>query len=200
YGEAGTSGFLEEFSHDSIEIALSKKHGDVADKLHTALHEVIGHASGKINPGIETPKQTLKNYASTIEEARADLVALYYILDPKLIEMGVMDDLAVGRHSYDDYIKNGLMLQLRRLKPGDIIEGDHMRNRQLVAAWVFEKGEAENVISKVKRDGNTYFEITDYDKLRIRFGALLRETQRITSAGHLEAAKQLVETHGVQAK
>src|SRR5690606_973140 len=149
YGEAGTSGFLEEFSHDSTEIALSKKHGDVADKLHTALHEVIGHASGKINPGIETPKQTLKNYASTIEEARADLVALYYILDPKLIEMGVMDDLDVGRHSYDDYIKNGLMLQLRRLKPGDIIEGDHMRNRQLVAAWVFEKGEAENVISKV---------------------------------------------------
>lgn len=198
YGEAGTSGFLEEFSHDSTEIALSKKHGDVADKLHTALHEVIGHASGKINPGIETPKQTLKNYASTIEEARADLVALYYILDPKLIEMGVMDDLDVGRHSYDDYIKNGLMLQLRRLKPGDIIEGDHMRNRQLVAAWVFEKGEAENVISKVKRDGNTYFEINDYDKLRILFGDLLRETQRITSEGDFEAAKQLVETYGVQ--
>ena len=198
YAQAGTTGFLEEFSHDSTEIALAKKHSKVADKLHTALHEVIGHASGKINPGIETPKQTLKNYASTIEEARADLVALYYLLDPKLIEIGVMDDLDVGRHSYDGYIKNGLMLQMRRLKPGDIIEGDHMRNRQLVAAWVYEKGQEGNVISKVKRDGNTYFEINDYDKLRSLFGDLLRDIQRITSEGDFEAAKTLVETYGVQ--
>src|SRR5690606_10100514 len=167
----------------------------VADKLHTALHEVIGHASGKINPGIETPKQTLKNYASTIEEARADLVALYYLLDPKLIEIGVMDDLDVGRHSYDGYIKNGLMLQMRRWKPGDIIEGDQMRNRQLVAAWVYEKGQEGNVTSKVKRDGNTYFEINDYDKLRSLFGDLLRDIQRITSEGDFEAAKTLVETY-----
>lgn len=198
YSKAGTTGFLEEFSNDSTEIALSKKYGKVADKLHTALHEVIGHASGKINAGVGTPKQTLKNYASTIEEARADLVALYYLLDTKLIEIGVMDDLDAGRHAYDDYIKNGLMLQLRRLKPGDVIEEDHMRNRQLVAGWVLEKGMEENVISKVKRDGNTYFEINDYDKLRTLFGDLLREIQRITSEGDFEAAKNLVETYGVQ--
>ncbi|NEN22487.1 dihydrofolate reductase [Cryomorpha ignava] len=198
YSKAGTTGFLEEFSNDTSEIALSKKYGKVSDKLHTALHEVIGHASGKINPGVGTPKQTLINYASTIEEARADLVALYYLLDTKLIEMGVMDDLDAGRHAYDDYIKNGLMLQLRRLKPGDVIEEDHMRNRQLVAAWVFEKGQEENVISKVKRDGNTYFEINDYGKLRALFGDLLRDIQRITSEGDFEAAKNLVETYGVQ--
>ncbi len=198
YSKAGTSGFLGEFSNDSTEIQLSKKYGKQADKLHTALHEVIGHASGKINKGVGTPKQTLKNYASTIEEARADLVALYYMMDPKLIEIGVMDDLDVGRHAYDDYIKNGLMLQLRRLKPGDVIEEDHMRNRQLVAAWVFEKGEKDNVISKVKRDGNTYFEINDYDKLRVLFGELLQKIQRITSEGDFEAAKDLVETYGVQ--
>lgn len=198
YSKAGTTGFLEEFSNDSTEIALSKKYGKQGDKLHTALHEVIGHASGKINPGVGTPKQTLKNYASTIEEARADLVALYYLLDPKLIEIGVMDDLDVGRHTYDDYIKNGLMLQLRRLKPGDVIEEDHMRNRQLIAAWVFEKGQEENVISVEKRDGNTYFEINDYDKLRALFGELLRDIQRITSEGDFEAAKNLVETYGVQ--
>jgi dipeptidyl-peptidase-3 len=196
--KAGTSGFLAEFSHDSTEMALAKKHGKLADKLHTALHEVIGHASGKLNPGIGTPKETLKNYASTLEEGRADLVALYFMLDPKLIEIGVMDDLAAGRHAYDDYIKNGLLTQLRRLEPGDVIEEDHMRNRQLVAAWVFEKGEADNVISKVKRDGKTYFEINDYEKLTVLFGDLLREIQRIKSEGDYESGKALVETYGVQ--
>jgi len=198
YNAAGTKGFLEEFSHDSTEIALSKKYAKQADKLHTALHEVIGHASGKLNPGIGTPKETLKNYASTLEEGRADLVALYYMLDPKLIEIGVMDNLEVGRHAYDDYIKNGLMLQLRRLKPGEVIEEDHMRNRQLVAAWVFEKGAEENVISKVEREGKTYFEINDYDRLRELFGDLLREIQRIKSEGDYEAGKELVEKYGVQ--
>lgn len=198
YDAAGTEGFLEEFSHDSTEIALAKKYAKQADKLHTALHEVIGHASGKLNPGIGTPKETLKNYASTLEEGRADLVALYYMLDPKLIEIGVMDDLAVGRHAYDDYIKNGLMLQLRRLQPGEVIEEDHMRNRQLVAAWVFEKGADENVISRVTRDGKTYFEINDYDRLRELFGDLLREIQRIKSEGDYEAGKELVEKYGVQ--
>lgn len=198
YDKAGTSGFLKEFSNDSNEIMLSKKYGKQADKLLTALHEVIGHASGKINPGVGTPKETMKNYSSTLEEARADLVALYYMLDPKLIEMGVMDDLDVGRHAYDDYIKNGLMLQLRRLKAGEIIEEDHMRNRQLNASWAFEKGEAENVISQVKRDGKTYFEINDYDKLRTIFGDLLREIQRIKSEGDFPAAQALVEDYGVQ--
>jgi dipeptidyl-peptidase-3 len=198
YDAAGTKGFLEEFSHDSTEIDLAKKYAKQADKLHTALHEVIGHASGKLNPGVGTPKETLKNYASTLEEARADLVALYYILDPKLIEIGVMDDLAVGRHAYDDYIKNGLMLQLRRLKPGEVIEEDHMRNRQLVAAWVFEQGTDENVISRVTRDGKTYFEINDYPRLKELFGDLLREIQRIKSEGDYEAGKELVEKYGVQ--
>jgi dipeptidyl-peptidase-3 len=149
YDKAGTKGFLEEFSHDTTEMAIARRYAKQADKLHTALHEVIGHASGKLNPGVGTPKETLKNYASTLEEARADLVALYYIVDPKLIEMGVMDDLDVGRHAYDDYIKNGLILQMRRLEPGAVIEEDHMRNRQLVAAWVYEKGMEENVIEKV---------------------------------------------------
>lgn len=198
YEKAGTSGFLEEFSHDEKEIELSKKHDKIAGKLHTALHEVIGHASGKLNPGVGTPKETLKNYSSTLEEARADLVALYYMMDEKLIEMGIMDDLDVGRHAYDDYIKNGMMLQLRRLQPGDLIEEDHMRNRQLVAAWAFEKGEEENVISKVTKDGKTYFEINDYQKLRGLFGELLRIIQKIKSEGDYEAGKALVEKYGVQ--
>jgi len=198
YNKAGTSGFLEEFSHDSTEMALAKKYAKQADKLHTALHEVIGHASGKLNPGVGTPSETLKNYRSTLEEGRADLVALYYMMDPKLIEMGVMDDLDVGRHAYDDYIKNGMMLQLRRLKPGEVIEEDHMRNRQLVAAWAFEKGQPDNVISKVERDGKTYFEINDYQKLRELFGDLLREIQRIKSEGDFEAGQALVEDYGVQ--
>ncbi|MCA1762479.1 MAG: dipeptidyl peptidase 3, partial [Flavobacteriales bacterium] len=198
YEKAGTSGFLEEFSHDETEMELSKKYNKLAGKLHTALHEVIGHASGKLNPGVETPKETLKNYSSTLEEARADLVALYYMMDTKLIDMGIMYDLDVGRHAYDDYIKNGMMLQLRRLQPGEEIEEDHMRNRQLVAAWAFEKGESDNVISKVTRDGKTYFEINDYDKLREIFGDLLRLIQRIKSEGDYEAGKALVENYGVQ--
>ncbi len=198
YAQASTSGFLEEFSNDSSEISFSKKYGKQASKLHTALHEVIGHASGKINPGVGTPTETLKNYRSTLEEARADLVALYYTMDPKLVEMGVMDNLDVGRAEYDSYIKNGMMLQLQRLKPGEQIEEDHMRNRQLIASWVFEKGMADGVISKEKRNGNTYFEINDYDKLRKLFGELLREIQRIKSEGDFEAGKALVENYGVK--
>jgi dipeptidyl-peptidase-3 len=197
YDKAGAAGMLEEFSYDSVEVELSKKHGDQAAKLHTALHEVIGHASGKINDGVGTPKQTLKNYASTIEEARADLVALYYIFDPKLIEIGVMDHMDVAKHQYSSYIKNALMLQMRRLEPGAKIEQDHMRNRQLVAAWAFEKGSANNVISKETRDGKTYFVVNDYEALRALFGELLRDIQRITSEGDFNAAQKLVETYGV---
>lgn len=198
YDKAGTKGFSKEFSHDEEEIALGKKYGRQADKLHTALHEVIGHASGKLEKDVGTPKETLKNYSSTLEEGRADLVALYYLLDPKLIEMGIMESLDVGKNAYDDYIKNGMLLQLRRLKPGDVIEEDHMRNRQLIAKWVYEKGKDENVIEMVKRDGNTYFEIHDYDRLRELFGDLLREIQRIKSQGDYDAAKALVEGYGVQ--
>jgi dipeptidyl-peptidase-3 len=198
YDKAGGSGSLEEFCNDEDELNRVKEYGDLAGKLHTALHEVIGHASGQLNPGVGTPKETLKNYKSTIEEGRADLVALYFMMDPKMIELGLMPSLEVARAEYDNYIRNGMMYQLRRIEPGEVIEEDHMRNRQMVAAWVYEKGEADNVISKVSRDGKTYFEINDYEKLRDLFGALLRELQRVTSEGDFESAKRLVEDYGVQ--
>ena len=198
YDKASGSGSLEEFCHDEEELARVKEHGDLAGKLHTALHEVIGHASGQLNPGVGTPKETLQNYKSTIEEGRADLVALYFIMDPKMLELGLMPSMEVAKAEYDSYIRNGLMYQLRRIEPGEVIEEDHMRNRQMVAAWAFEKGQEENVISKVVRDGKTYFEINDYDKLRGLFGDLLRELQRVTSEGDFESAKALVEDYGVQ--
>lgn len=198
YDKASGSGSLEEFCHDEEELNRVKKYGDLAGKLHTALHEVIGHASGQLNPGVGTPKETLQNYKSTIEEGRADLVALYFILDPKMQELGLVPSVEVGKAEYDSYIRNGLMYQLRRIEPGEVIEEDHMRNRQMVAAWVFEKGQKDKVISKVIRDGKTYFEINDYDQLRELFGQLLRELQRVTSEGDFEGAKALVEDYGVQ--
>ena len=199
YNNAGSSGRLKEFVHDQEEHDLEKKYGQLADKLHTALHEVIGHASGQINPGIGTPKETLKNYASTIEEGRADLVGLYYLYNPKLQELGLVDDWkSVGKAAYDGYIRNGLMTQLIRLNLGDDVEEAHMRNRQFVAAWAFEKGSADNVIEKVTKDGKTYYNITDYDKLNDIFGQLLRETQRIKSEGDYEGADALVEGYGVK--
>ncbi len=166
--------------------------------MHTAMHEVIGHASGLINKGVGTPKETLKNYSSTLEEARADLVALYFLLDQKLVDLGLIESLDVGKAEYDDYIRNGMMVQMRRLEPGADIEEAHMRNRQLVASWAFEKGEDDNVIARVERDGKTYFEINDYEKLRVIFGDLLREIQRIKSEGDYEAGKSLVENYGVK--
>ncbi|MBB1148982.1 dihydrofolate reductase [Myroides sp. NP-2] len=199
YNHAGGSGKLKEFAHDEEEIQLEEKYGELADKLHTALHEVIGHASGQINQGIGQPKETLKSYASTLEEGRADLVGLFYLYNPKLQEIGLVDDWkAVGMAAYDGYIRNGLMTQLVRLEPGADIEEAHMRNRQWVSAWVFEKGKKDNVIEKVVRNGKTYFNITDYEKLHALFGDLLRETQRIKSEGDYNAAKQLVETYGVK--
>ena len=179
-------------------IARQKAHGELAAKLHTAMHEVIGHASGKLNSGIGNPHETLKNYASTLEEARADLVALYYIYDQKLVDIGLMSTLDVGKCEYESYINNGLFLQLRRLDKGENIEEDHMRNRQLVAAWAFEKGKAENVIEQKKVDGKTYFVINDYAKLKIIFGELLKEIQRIKSEGDFNAAEKMVETYGVK--
>lgn len=193
-----SSGVLEEFAHSEEEIALAKLHGALADNLHTDMHEVIGHASGVINEGIGTPKETLKQYSSTLEEGRADLVALYYMMDQKLIDIGVMETLDVGKEAYNSYIKNGLMLQLRRLEVGEDIEEDHMRNRQLVAKWAFEKGKADNVIEQVRIDGKTYFVINDYEKLRDLFGQLLREIQRIKSEGDFEAGEALVEGYGVK--
>jgi dipeptidyl-peptidase-3 len=167
--------------------------------LHTALHEVIGHASGQLNPGVGETKETLKNYASTLEEGRADLVGLYYLYNPKLQELGLVEDwTAVGKTAYDGYIRNGLMTQLIRLQLGDDLEESHMRNRQWVSAWVFEKGMSENVIEKVTRDGKTYFKINDYEKLHDLFGQLLKETQRIKSEGDYEAVEALVEGYGVK--
>jgi dipeptidyl-peptidase-3 len=199
YNESGKgSGLLEEYAHDEDEIERARVHGGLGDYLHTDMHEVIGHASGQIEDGVGTPAETLKNYAQTIEEGRADLVALYYLLDPKLIELGVMDTFEVGKEEYDLAIRNGLMVQLVRLKPGEHLEEAHMRNRQMVAAWVYEKGLADNVIEKVTRDGKTYFEIHDYEQLRELFGELLREVQRIKSQGDFEAARDLVENYGVK--
>lgn len=198
YDKSSGVSSLEVFCHDPEEIELAKKHGALAGKLHTALHEVIGHASGKLEPNIGGPDATLKSYASTLEEGRADLVALYYMMDPKLVEMGVMPSLDVGKTEYDAYIRNGLLVQLRRLKEGKNLEEAHMRNRQWVSAWVVEKATADSSVVKVVRDGNTYYDIRDYERLRILFGDLLREVQRIKSQGDLDAGKALVETYGVK--
>lgn len=199
YNNAGGSGRLKEFAFNENEIKYEEKYGKLADKLHTALHEVIGHASGKINDGVGTPKETMKNYASTLEEARADLVGLYFLPDEKLVEIGISPDAkGIGKAAYDGYIRNGLMTQLIRLNLGDDIEEAHMRNRQLVAAWALEKGAKDKVIEKKIKDGKTYFVINDYDKLRVLFGDLLKEIQRIKSEGDFEAGKALVETYGVK--
>jgi dipeptidyl-peptidase-3 len=199
YNNAGGKGRLQEFANDAEEIALAEKYAELGDKMHTALHEVIGHASGQINPGVGTPKETLKSYASTLEEGRADLVGLYYVYNSKLQELGLVDDWKkLGMESYDSYIRNGLMTQLVRLEPGANIEEAHMRNRQYVCAWVFEKGKKDNVIEQLTRNGKTYFNITDYDKLHDLFGQLLREIQRIKSEGDYEAGKALVENYGVK--
>ncbi|GGX08747.1 dipeptidyl-peptidase 3 family protein [Aquimarina muelleri] len=199
YSNAGGSGRLKEFVHDQEEFVLEEKYGQLGDKLHTALHEVVGHASGQLNPGVGETKETLKNYASTMEEGRADLVGLYYLMDPKLQELGLVEDWEkTGKAAYDGYIRNGLMTQLIRLNLGDDVEEAHMRNRQWVSGWAFEQGKKDNVIEKVTRDGKTYFDIKDYAKLREIFGRLLRETQRIKSEGDYKAAEELVEGYGVK--
>jgi dipeptidyl-peptidase-3 len=199
YAKSAGKGKLAEFANDAEEIALAEKYGEIGDKLHTALHEVVGHASGRINKGVGTPKETLKSYASTLEEGRADLVGLFYLYNPKLQELGLVDDWKkVGMESYDSYIRNGLMTQLVRLELGANIEEAHMRNRQWVSAWAFEKGKKDNVIEKITRNGKTYFNITDYEKLHAIFGDLLREVQRIKSEGDYNAGKDLVENYGVK--
>ncbi len=192
------SGVLDEFAYNDTIIERAKKYGNLASDLHTDMHECIGHASGQINPGVGTTDQTLKNYASCLEEARADLVALYYLMDNKLVEIGVAPSLEVGKAEYDSYLMNGLIVQLTRLKLGDNIEEAHMRNRQLVAKWVFEKGKANRVVEMIKKDGKTYVRINDYVQLQSLFGQLLREIQRIKSEGDFTAGKNLVENYGVK--
>lgn len=198
YSKASGEGSAGEFAYSDEEKARAKEYGVLAGKLHTALHEVIGHASGQLHEGVRNPAETLKNYASPLEEARADLVALYYIMDPKMVEIGIMPSLEVGKAEYEGYIRNGMMLQLRRLNEGDNIEQAHMRNRQMIAAWVYEKGKAENVIEKKVENEKTYFVINDYEKLRNLFGQLLREIQRIKSEGDYDAGRAIIEDYGVK--
>jgi dipeptidyl-peptidase III len=198
YERAAGGSVVNEFYYgDAVKKAVIE-YGGLADKLHTDMHEVIGHASGQIEPGVGQPHETLKNYASALEEGRADLVALYYLMDQKLIDLGVMPSLDYGKASYDDYITSGLLVQLSRLKLGDNIEEAHMRNRQMVALWAYEKGKAENVIEKKVENGKTYFVVNDYNKLRALFGELLKELQRIKSQGDYKAGKNLIETYGVK--
>ena len=198
YNKAGGPAVTEEFANDQEEIDRAKKYGAIAGKMHTALHEVVGHASGQINKGVGQPSETLQNYASTLEEARADLVGLYFIMDQKMVDLGLIETLEVGKAEYDGYIRNGLLTQLQRLEMGQNVEEEHMQNRQLVSAWVFEKGQKDKVIEKITRNGKTYYDIKDYTKLRTLFGDLLREIQRIKSEGDYKAGKALVETYGVK--
>ena len=199
YANSGASGRLDEFAYNQEEINIAKNYGYEASRLHTSLHEVIGHASGQLMPGVATPKETLKSYASSLEEARADLVALYFMGDSQLNEFGIKTAVeGLQKAEYNSYIRNGLMLQLIRIKLGEDIEQSHMRNRQMVAQWVYRKGLPEQVIEKKMKDGKTFFVINDYQKLRTLFGTLLREIQRIKSEGDYAAGKELIETYGVK--
>ena len=195
---SAAGGLSDEFAYTEEEKARNKKYGALGSLLDVDMHEVIGHASGQINPGVGTPKETLKSYASTLEEARADLVAMYYIMDPKLVDLGLMPSLDVGKTIYESQIRNGLQLQLRRVELGEDIEEAHMRNRQLIAGWAYEMGRNDNVIEKIEKDGKHYFVINDYEALRDIFAAQLREIQRIKSEGDYAAGKALVETYGVK--
>ncbi len=199
YNVAGAkSGVTDEFALNDTIAQRLKKWGALSEDLKVDMHECIGHASGQINPGVETTDKTLKNYASALEEGRADLVALYYIMDQKLIDIGVMPSFEVAKTQYDSYLMNGLMTQLTRLKPNAQVEEAHMRNRQMIARWVYEKGKKDSIVQFVKKDGKTYVKINDYNKLRTLFGELLREIQRIKSEGDFNAGKNLIENYGVK--
>lgn len=190
------SGMEQEFVIDDETRRLIDTYGDRCDDLHTDLHECLGHGSGKLLPGVDP--DTLKAYGSTIEEARADLFGLYYLADEKLVELGLTPDADAYKAQYYHYLMNGLMTQLVRIKPGNTIEEAHMRNRSLIAHWVYEQGKAENVVELARVDGKTYVRVNDYAKLRTLFGRLLAEVQRIKSEGDYEAARQLVENYGVK--
>jgi len=190
------NGFRDEFVIDKPTADLIDKYGDVTDDLHTDLHECLGHGSGKLLPGVDA--DSLKAYGSTIEEARADLFGLYYVADPKLVELGLTPNLEAYKAQYYTYMMNGLLTQLVRIQPGNDIEEAHMRNRALIAHWCYEKGRADNVAELVNRDGKVYVRINDYEKLRDLFGQLLAEIQRIKSTGDFQAAQALVEGYGVK--
>ena len=190
------SGMLQEFAFGPDEIAIVEKYGDLTDDLHTDLHECLGHGSGKLLEGVDG--DSLKAYGSTIEEARADLFALYYLADPKLVELGLVPDAEAYKACYIGQMQNGLLTQLVRINLGNNIEEAHMRNRALIARWALEHGKKDNVMELVKRDGKTYVKINDYEKLRGLFGELLAEIQRVKSTGDFKGAQALVETYGVK--
>ena len=190
------NGFNEEFVYSDTELQLIDKYADLTGELHTDLHECLGHGSGKLLPGVDP--DALKAYGSTIEEARADLFGLYYVADPKLVELGLTPNADAYKAEYYTYLMNGLMTQLVRIEPGNDVEEAHMRNRQLIARWVFEKGAADKVVELVKKDGKTYVVVNDYEKLRELFGELLSEIQRIKSTGDYQGAHDLVENYAVK--
>lgn len=190
------NGMLQEFAYGKEEIALIEKYGDLTDDLHTDLHECLGHGSGKLLEGVDG--DSLKAYGSTIEEARADLFALYYLADPKLVELGLLPNAEAYKASYIAQMQNGLLTQLVRINLGNNIEEAHMRNRALIARWAFEHGKKDNVMELAKRDGKTFVKINDYSKLRHLFGELLAEIQRVKSTGDFKGAQTLVETYGVK--
>jgi dipeptidyl-peptidase-3 len=191
-----SSGFGPEFTFSPEILERTRTYGALAGNIHTDMHECLGHAAGQLLPGVGT--EALKNYHSPIEESRADLLALYFLMDPKMVELGLFPSLDAAKADYDAAIRNGLMTQLTRIQPGKTIEQAHMRGRAMVSHWVYEKGRAENVISKETKDGKSYFVINDYQKLRVLYGRLLAEIQRITSEGDYDGAKSLVETYGVK--
>ncbi len=190
------NGFRQEFAYSDKEVELMDRYADITDDLHTDLHECLGHGSGKLLPGVDP--DALKAYGSTVEEARADLFGLYYLPDAKLVELGLTPDAEAYKAEYYGYMMNGLMTQLVRIEPGCNIEEAHMRNRQLIARWALERGSADKVVEIVKVDGKSYVRVNDYVKLRVLFGELLAEIQRIKSEGDYEAARLLVEQYGVQ--
>lgn len=190
------SGFAEEFMWSQVELERAKKYGSLTNNLHTDLHECLGHGSGKLLPGVDP--DALRAYGSPVEEARADLFGLYYMGDKKMVELGLLPDAEAYKAEYYQYLMNGLMTQLTRIQPGKNIEQAHMRNRQLIASWVYEKGKADKVVELEKRDGETFVVVNDYEKLRGLFGELLNEIQRIKSTGDYEAAKTMVETYAVK--
>ncbi|WP_417189269.1 dipeptidyl-peptidase 3 family protein [Bacteroides sp.] len=190
------NGFNEEFVYSDAELQLIDKYADLTGELHTDLHECLGHGSGKLLPGVDP--DALKAYGSTIEEARADLFGLYYVADSKLVELGLTPNADAYKAEYYTYLMNGLMTQLVRIEPGNNVEEAHMRNRQLIARWVFEKGAADKVVELVKKDGKTYVVVNDYEKLRALFGELLSEIQRIKSTGDYQGAHDLVENYAVK--
>ena len=186
---------LTEFAWSKKEIERAKKYGTIADEIHTDLHECLGHASGQLLPGVSTT--AMGEYASALEEARADLFGLYYTADPKMVELGIMPDAEAYKAEYDNYIRNGLMVQFTRVELGRPNTEAHMQNRKLIAEWCYEKGAKDKVIQRKKRDGKTYFVVNDYTKLRALFAELLGEIQRIKSEGDYEAGKRLIETYAV---